>query len=374
MAISQVSNRPLLPHGLADKLPPLAACSLRSTQQLMQCFMAFGYQPVTPSMLEYTDTMLVRVPLAASTDYFQFRDPISNQTLALRADMTGQIARIATSSLSGAPRPLRLCYAGQRVRAVPEALHTRREHRQIGIEFIGASGMHAEAEVIALAEHALSSLGLKGLSLDIHLPVLLGSTLAQLPADIQAKAKLAAARKDEEALRACGADLLADLLSLRGSLADTAALLREHKSPVKYASTQLEDLARALKEKACNLPAQVDALEASSDSNYSGISFSIFSHDPAFEVARGGRYTLENGEQAVGFTLYLDDVLAYLPAAPVMPVIALPCSTSFAEAVSLQQEYITIYLDDNADFSKKTLMHAGFSHALIGGVIQPLQS
>lgn len=357
---SHTTQRPLLPSGLSDRLPPLAAASLRTTSTLMQCFMGFGYDPVTPSILEYTETMLAGIPSEAAEGYFQFQDPLSNRVLALRADMTSQISRIATSTLATAARPLRLSYAGQRVRATPEALHTRREHRQIGIEYIGATDLAAEAEVISIAEMALKKIGLKELTLDVHLPVLLTSTIKQLPQAKQSAALNAAWRKDKEALRACGADLLADLLDVRGSLAEVSNFLKAHKHPVMYASNQLDALAEALEIKGCGMALQVDALEITQNSTYSGLSFSIFSSNPAFEVARGGRYTLKENEQAVGFTLYLDDVLAYLPPHPALPRVAVPVDTTTAQAHTLQMQGYTTIFTDEAD--ALSLQRAGITH------------
>lgn len=360
-----VPVRDVLPPGLSDRLPPLAASSLRTTHALLKCFMGFGYEPVIPAMMEYAETMLAGVSSEDQQAYFQLQDTVSNRVLSLRADMTGQIARIAQTSLLSDPRPLRLCYAGQRVRALPEALHTRREHMQIGIEYIGADGMEAEAEVITLAEHALAAIGLKQLTLDVHLPVLARTCIAQLPAAVQKQALRAAKRKDTEALRTLGADLLVDLMDVRGSLGEVAALLKSHKHAIMYAATQLELLDSALTAKGCTMQVQVDALELEHTSAYSGISFSIFSRDPAFEVARGGRYHLNEHEQAVGFTLYLDDVIAHLSPEALAPRVALMHDVSLAEALTIQaQGYRTVYVED---INKNALAQAGITHQYVQG-------
>lgn len=362
-----VSVRDVLPPGLSDRLPPLAASSLRTTHALLKSFMGFGYEPVIPSMMEYAETMLAGVSPEGQQAYFQLQDTVSNRVLALRADMTGQIARIAQTSLNSAPRPLRLCYAGPRVRATPEALHTRREHMQIGIEYIGADDMAAEAEVIALAEKSLNAIGLTHLTLDVHLPVLARASIAQLPAASQKQAMRAAKRKDKAALKALNADLLVDLLDVRGSLSEVAALLKGHKQAIMYAATQLEELEKALTAKGCTLQVQVDALELEHTASYTGISFSIFSRDPAFEVARGGRYHLNEHEQAVGFTLYLDDVIAHLNPEQPAAYVAVTHEITVTQALEIQaQGYRTVYVNE---LDKGELARAGITHQFVQGKV-----
>lgn len=357
----------ILPPGLADRLPPFSAANLRTTQALMECFMGFGYEPVTPAIIEYAETITQNNTDGAHQNYFQFLDPLSNQLLALRSDMTGQISRIARTSMGSAPRPLRLCYAGQRVLALPETLHTRREHRQIGIEYIGATGIQADAEVIVIAEQALSRIGLGQLILDIHMPVLLHSVLNQLSRQVRVIAYQAVARKDKEALRACGADFLADLLDVSGTPEEVSRFLKGHKQAVIYASTELDDLTSWLDKKGCSMKLQVDALDGVNHDNYQGISFSIFSSNPEMEVARGGRYALTDTEQAVGFTLYLDDVLGHLPSQNSVNRLAIPEETNAAYACDLQsQGYQTRY---SKEIDSGTLKALGFTHQLIDNTI-----
>ena len=64
-------------------------------------------------------------------------DPISHKMMALRADMTAQIARISGTRLSHMPRPLRLAYAGEVMRVAPDVLNPERQLVQAGAELIG---------------------------------------------------------------------------------------------------------------------------------------------------------------------------------------------------------------------------------------------
>src|SRR3546814_13617195 len=93
---------------------------------------AHGYGRVAPPLAEFRET-LGGDDERSTRDLLRFTDPVSQRTLALRPDITRQVGRIATSLLAKAPRPLRLCYAGQVVnlRASP-----RSEERRVGKECV----------------------------------------------------------------------------------------------------------------------------------------------------------------------------------------------------------------------------------------------
>src|SRR3546814_2657507 len=58
------------------------------------------------------------------------------------------VGRIATSLLAGAPRPLRLCYAGQVVKLRASQLRPAREMLQVGAELIGSDSVAAAREIV----------------------------------------------------------------------------------------------------------------------------------------------------------------------------------------------------------------------------------
>ena len=105
----------LLPAGLADVLPPNAVLEAKATEDLINTFAACGYERVKPPLIEFEDTRTLGSGEATADQSFRLLDPVSQRMLAVRADMTIQIARIATA-FPDAPRPLRLSYAGQVLR------------------------------------------------------------------------------------------------------------------------------------------------------------------------------------------------------------------------------------------------------------------
>ncbi len=92
--------------------------------------------------------------------------------MGVRADMTLQVARIASSRLAKSSRPLRLCYAGEVLRVGGGKLSSSRQLRQIGCELIGSLEAAADAEIVLLGARALGALGVAGLSIDLNLPTM----------------------------------------------------------------------------------------------------------------------------------------------------------------------------------------------------------
>src|SRR6185437_2062742 len=100
-----------------------------------------------------------------------------------RADMTPQVARIATTRLKDAARPLRLCYAGQVLRVGGSEIRPERQVGQVGAELIGSDAVAADLEVVAVAAEALVALGIAGLSVDLTLPTLVPAVCRALGLD-----------------------------------------------------------------------------------------------------------------------------------------------------------------------------------------------
>jgi ATP phosphoribosyltransferase regulatory subunit len=144
-------NPALLPAGLRDLLPPEAETEASAVEALMTVFAAHGYQRVKPPLLEFEDSLLTGSGVAVSDQTFRLMDPDSQRMMGLRADTTPQVARIATTRLGGAPRPLRLSYAGQCLRVRGSQLAPDRQVAQAGVELIGHDSPQADAEAIVVA-------------------------------------------------------------------------------------------------------------------------------------------------------------------------------------------------------------------------------
>ncbi len=208
----------LLPSGLRDVLPPEAELEARSVAAIMDCFAAHGYERVNPPLLEFEDSLFSGSGAATADQAFRLMDPESQRMMALRADTTPQIARLATTRLADSPRPLRLASsAGQCLRVRGSHLQPERQIAQAGIELIGNDTAEADAEIILTAVEALAAIGLSSLSVDLTIPRLVPELLNGIPAERKTLLAHALDRKDAAAVAELGdAPLLLQLLNASG--------------------------------------------------------------------------------------------------------------------------------------------------------------
>lgn len=311
----------LLPAGLRDILPASAQTEAEIVDALVAYFAAHGYERVKPPLLEFEETLLSGAGAARAKETFRLMDPISQRMMGLRADMTPQIGRIATTRLRTAPRPLRLSYAGQVLRVRGGQLRPNRQFGQVGVELIGSDSMGADIEVVLLAAEGLRTSGIRGLSVDLNLPPLAPALAAAMDLPVQDTGRLMAAldHKDVAAVRAVLGErsrLFTDLLRAVG--------------PIETALKQLEgialsdsivpmigefcEIARRIRTAAPDLSLTVDPLERRGFEYQAGTCFTIFARGVRAELGRGGRYFAGAGnggprEPATGLTLFADTVV-----------------------------------------------------------------
>ncbi|MGH6946985.1 MAG: ATP phosphoribosyltransferase regulatory subunit [Kiloniellales bacterium] len=352
--MTKLADKALLPNGLEDVLPPAAAQEAAVVERLIACFSSRGYERVKPPLMEFEGALLSGAGAALSTQTFRLMDPVSQRMLALRADITPQVVRIAGSRLKSAPRPLRLCYGGQVLQVKGSQLRPERQFGQVGAELIGASEPAADAEVMILAAEALATIGVKELSLDLNLPTLVGALAAERRIEDERLATLRQAldRKDAaEVGRIAGADaeIFMALLRAAGPAEQAAGALArlELPKPAKNELERLQIVVAALQAGLPELTLTIDPVEHRGFEYQTGISFICLARGVRGELGRGGRYRAEGAlgeaEEATGFTLFMDSVLRALPAATRKPRVFLPAGTAHADATRLQVEgWITL--------------------------------
>lgn len=145
------------PAGFRDVLADEALMRERIARDVQECFATRGYTPIETPTLEVMDVMRAggRVP-GSPFKLFDARGDL----LAMRPDVTLQVARMCATRLAGQPGPFRFRYM-QRVfrEAEAEMQAEAREMTQIGIECIGEAGAQADAEVVGLLAEALELAG-----------------------------------------------------------------------------------------------------------------------------------------------------------------------------------------------------------------------
>lgn len=319
--MSEPDNRALLPAGLRDVLPPDAEREAQTVERLMMLCAAHGYERVKPPLLEFEEGLLSGPGASATEQALRLMDPLSQRMMAVRPDMTIQVARIAASRLSDAPRPLRLSYAGQVLRARGDQLQPERQFNQAGLEVIGASSPAADAEVVAVAVEALEAVGARDLSVDFNLPSVLGAITAEaaLSPEGRASLRLAVDRRDREGLLDVGngaGEMLAQLMDAVGDAAVALDRLSKVALPAacRADADHLAEVARLVAARCPALSISIDPVDFRGFEYHETVSFSLFSLAARGELGRGGRYRVE-GEPATGLSLAMDRVLKALPEA-----------------------------------------------------------
>jgi len=370
-----------LPDGLRDVLPPDAARECATADRLVACLAASGYDRVDPPLLEFEDNLFHGVGQAIAPHTFRLMDPVSQRMMGVRADMTLPVARIATTRLAKAPRPLRLAYAGPVLLVKGSQLRPERQFTQAGAELIGADTPRADAEVILLAAQALCAVGVQDLSVDISLPTLVRQVCAAhgLDAGQQEAVRAAMAHKDTAGLPPlpeAAAAVLRGLLSAVGPVDRALARLAPLDLPPD-AAAERDRLAAVVDETGqgmADLQVTVDPTEYRGFEYQAGLSFTFFAKGVRGELARGGRYAAgDAAEPATGFSVFLDSVLRAVPGPARRDRVYLPAAVTFdaARALRAQGHVAVAGLEPVADPSAEA-RRLGCSHVFLDGTLVPL--
>lgn len=341
-------NPSLLPNGLVDLLPPNAENEARMIASFMQDFSAFGYARVKPPLVEFEESLLGEGPgqkLARQT--FRMMDPVSQRMMGVRADVTAQIARIATSRLADEERPLRLSYAADVLRVNGSQLRPERQFCQVGCELIGIDSLISDVEMPLVALKALSSLGIGKLSVDLTVPTLVAHIYDETGTKDDAREALndAIEKRDRDAVVKIGdaaAGLIAQLMDPKEGFAKIA-LPKNAKADMDRILTVAKDLRAALDVYGLSdVQITIDPLERRGFEYQTGVSFTFFAIGARGEIGRGGRYDVtvrdKTPETATGFTLYMDTILRVAPPMAEAARKSVPAGTDWNDIKTLQEQ------------------------------------
>lgn len=308
----------LLPEYIQDMLPEEAWRIEGMRRDVLELLRRSGYQLVSPPLLEYAESLLINDSEDMDLRSFKLVDQLSGRTLALRADITPQVARI-DAHLLNRQGITRLCYAGSVLHTQPAGLMRTREPLQIGAELYGHGGIESDLEVQRLMLQALALMGIEGVHLDLGHVAVFRSLVkrASIPVTLEAELFNALQRKDVSALRGLVAGLPQDvqgaLLALPQLYGGVDVIARARATLPAYpevtaALNELEQAAAHLKTLARDIG--IDLAELRGYHYHSGMVFAAYhagSHDA---IALGGRYddvgkAFGRARPATGFSMDL---------------------------------------------------------------------
>ena len=314
-----------LPAGFRDVLFDEARTRRSVENRMASVFERAGYREVVPSGIESLDVYR-KGHQSVLERAFRFLDREDN-LLALRADFTPAIARIAASRLSSVAPPIRLWYSGSVFRKIDPNHRGVAELRQIGAELLGANSPEDDAEIVRVALECLASAGINDVRIHVnHAGVfrgivnaigLEGHDLRRISSEID--------RKDARGIESqlvrlgVGKEFQAQVHALSSAIGGPEALTRARKAIANAESLNaighLEEFASLLGN--WNETLVFDLAEIDEMEYYTGIMLAFLSPRLNREIGKGGRYdglVREFGRDipAVGFSFSVENLIELL--------------------------------------------------------------
>ncbi|MFM7275432.1 MAG: ATP phosphoribosyltransferase regulatory subunit [Gammaproteobacteria bacterium] len=296
-------GRWLLPEGIEELLPADARRVEHLRRELLDLFDRWGYELVLPPLIEYAESLLIGLGQDLELHTFKLTDQLSGRTLAVRPDITPQVARIDAHSLRR-PGPARLCYAGSVLHTRPRSPLASRSPIQLGAELYGDASLAADLEIVCLMIEMLRTAGVQDITLDLgHVGI--GRALmdrAGFPPELRAALFEALQRKADASIRALLAEspgdravcaMIGKLAALNGDrsvLEEASRVLAGAPPGVGASLAALAEVADALAVRLPGITLHFDLGELHGYDYHTGLVFAAYAPGQGEALANGGRY------------------------------------------------------------------------------------
>lgn len=315
-----------VPDGVRDILTDECTMKRKVEDRVRSVFKGYGFCEVSTPTFEYMDVFTSREIAVEQQDMFKLIDP-SGRVLVMRPDVTVPIARMVSTEMRAATRPIKLFYISDVFRINRMQSSNQREFTQGGVEFIGAKTVEADGEVIASAIQSLLDAGLDNFRIDIGQVAFFHSIIDEIDIPDRDKDKVTAYihHKNlvavEEFLDRTGVngrykELLLSIPVLYGNVDEILKRAMEFKLNER-ATEALKDIQRVydyVREYGFEKYLSIDLGMVSEFSYYTGITFKGFTKDLGYIICSGGRYDNLYAEfglpcPATGFAINIDRVV-----------------------------------------------------------------
>jgi ATP phosphoribosyltransferase regulatory subunit len=344
-----------IPNGVRYYSAEDARVRRRIEEIAMAVFAGWSYEEIIPPTVDYYSLFECGMGKVEAGRAFKFTDG-DGSLLALRPDVTSEIARAAATLFANRERPLRLCYAANVFRQQTQSqADWRRESTQLGCELLGRNTIAADMEVLAIATEVLQRLGLaqsfvitlndveifNGIVENLSLDRSKRDELRRL-VDVRAVADLQCFLASHASAEECAA--FANLIQLSGkseTLDEACSVITNSRS--RGALAGLKRLWHVIEALDLSEHFAIDLGDVARLDYYTGLTFKIYVAGAGARAGGGGRYdTLTAGfgkaEAAVGFVLELDVLADHL--------------TTNAELVSAAKTKTTVLRSDENDVKR----------------------
>lgn len=295
-----------LPPGIQDFLFDDAQQRREVERLLREMLVGKSYREIITPTYEYCNVFSQAAKAAQGKNgsdekIYRFLDRDGN-VLALRADFTAQIARIAASRFVKMPAPIRIYYSGKVFRAEPHHAGRSREKWEVGFEILGSNDLHADAEAVLCILDGLVALGIGEARVAIGHIGYFNGIVAQAGIDVEKlqQVKYLVERKDVAGLSEVTTSLLIPqplkealirMPNLHGGeeiLADAGRLVDNETS--RNAIARLQALLPIIQKHVDGKKVFVDLSEVEGMGYYTGIILRAFAAGVGQSIGSGGRY------------------------------------------------------------------------------------
>ena len=312
-----------LPAGMRDLLPAEARAQAELSRGLLATFALHGFELVILPLFEYAAVLERGLGALGEEELLRFVEPETGAVVALRPDMTAQIARLIATRMSDARGPARLSYQGSVLRRRRERARREQQIPQAGIELVGLPGLAGDLEVLGVASAAARAAGLGDFTIDLGHAGIASALLDSVSEAGRAEIVEALGVRDAHELtrRAEAHGLkgpllraLVELPLLHGSGALWPAAEKVlAATPARACLEELRRLADAVGSAGLAPRLVVDLAETRDLAYYSGPVFQLHAAGPGRAVGSGGRYDglcerFGRARPAAGFAFRLDEL------------------------------------------------------------------
>ena len=311
------SNSSNLPDGVEDLTAPDSLELETLRRSLIDFYQSKSFQLTYPSLIEFADAIGGEQNTSLRDSAFTFFDDLSSNELAIRPDISQQIARIDQAEESD--KEQRYCYVGEVLKKRKDSFSQSRITIKAGIEIFG--GEDNKFETISLLSDSMKIGNLTELTLSFGKTEILAEIIEPLNLNYndgivlnkiissKSESDLSSWVKDRKVQKELVNKLLT-LIDCNGDLSIISKLKNIQTSDAHL--SEIENIWDFIEKETCFSP-HIDLTDFPGFNYHDGLVFSAHSDKYGFSIANGGEYFSQtmSGKQksAIGFD---QDIIAMI--------------------------------------------------------------
>ena len=288
------TNSSNLPDGVEDITAPNSLELEMLRRSLIDFYQTKSFQLTYPSLVEFADAIGGKQNTSLRDSAFTFFDDLSSNELAIRPDISQQIARIDQAEESD--KEQRYCYVGEVLKKRKDSFSQSRITIKAGVEIFG--GEENKFEVLGLLSDSMKIGNLNELTLSFGKTEILNEIIE--PLDLSYDDGIALNKiissKSESDLSSWAKEakiqnnILSKLLTLIDCNGDLSIIskLKNIQTNDAYL-TEIKDIWNFIDKETCFSP-HIDLTDFPGFNYHDGLVFSAHSDKYGFSIANGGEY------------------------------------------------------------------------------------